>query len=75
MRAAFGILSLLVVVAIVGLLAKKQMASVSTPTAMPAAPGAAPAAPAANPKEAVQQFKQAVDAAVVPPRAMPDEPK
>lgn len=75
MRAIFGILGLLVVVAIVGVLAKKQLTSASAPAAV--VPGAASgnAAPAPTPKQQVEQFKQAVDAAVQQPRPMPDDTK
>jgi hypothetical protein len=74
MRAVFGVLSLLFVVAIVGFLAKKQLsAGVAPPVS--AVPGAAAGAPPATPKQQVEQFKQAVDGAMQQPRPMPDEPK
>jgi Na+-transporting methylmalonyl-CoA/oxaloacetate decarboxylase gamma subunit len=74
MRAVFGVLSLLIVVAIVGLLARKQLAAIA-PSAAPAAAGA-PAgtlAPAGTPKQQVQQFQQAVEGAVQQARPMPEE--
>ncbi|MES2939447.1 MAG: hypothetical protein V4864_17295 [Pseudomonadota bacterium] len=80
MRAIFGALGLLIVVAIVGLLAKKQLTSAVAPPAIsaPAAAGEtaspAPAAPAA-PKAQVQQFKQNIDAAAAQTRPLPDEAK
>ncbi len=75
MRMVFGVLSLLFVVAIVGFLAKKQLASGVAPPAAVAVPGAAPGAPPATPKQQVEQFQKAVEGAVQQPRAMPDEPK
>ncbi|WP_298926819.1 hypothetical protein [uncultured Ramlibacter sp.] len=73
MRAVFGILSLLVVVAIVGMLAKKQLSSAVAP--LPVVPGApvGAAAPAATPQQQVQQFEQAVQGAMQQARPMPDE--
>lgn len=74
MRAIFSILGLLFVVAIVGVLAKKQLGSGVAPPAATAVPGTAPV-PAATPKQQVQQFQQAVEGAVQQPRAMPDDTK
>ncbi len=74
MRAVFGILGLLVVVAIVGMLAKKQLgAGVAPPAA--SVPGGPAMAPAATPRQQVDQFQKAVEGAMQPPRAMPDDPK
>lgn len=73
MKALFGLAGLLVVLAIVGVLAKKQLGAV---TATPAGGAAASvAAPAATPKQQVEQFKQGVDAAVQQARPMPDDTK
>jgi multidrug efflux pump subunit AcrB len=73
MRAVFGILGLVVVVAVVGLLAKKQLGSATAP--LPAVPGAPAAAgvPAATPQQQVQQFEQALQGAMQQARPMPDE--
>lgn len=80
MRAALGIVSLLLVLAIVGLLAKKQLAA--TRTAVPvlqAAPGAAPVpVPAADTvraqsQQVQQQVQQAVEGLVQQARPMPDD--
>jgi hypothetical protein len=73
MRGLFGLVGLLVVVAIVGLLAKKQLASVAGP---PAAPGTVAGAPAPAPKQQVEQVRQTVDALMQQaPRTMPDDTK
>lgn len=73
MRMVFGVLSLLVVVAIVGLLAKKQLGAVSATA--PAAAGAAAgvAAPTGTPKQQVQQFQKAVEGSMQQARPMPEE--
>jgi hypothetical protein len=73
MRIVFGVLSLLVVVAVIGILAKKQLGAMA-----PAAPAVATspgsmAAPSGTPQQQVQQFRQAVEQAVQPPRPMPED--
>ena len=87
MRMIFGVLSLLFVVAVVGFLAKKQMASVNNitvPSVGTPAGGTGTGTgivPPINPSGNVQQqsqliqqqFKAAAEAAVQQPRAMPDE--
>ena len=87
MRMIFGVLSLLFVVAVVGFLAKKQMASVNdikVPSVGASAAGTGTgtgAVPPINPSGNVQQqsqqiqqqFRAAAEAAVQQPRAMPDE--
>lgn len=77
MRAALSIVSLLVVLALVGLLAKKQLA-----TLRPAAPVPAPAASVPHPApaqgtrpEVLQQYQQSLEQALQTPRPRPaDEP-
>ena len=74
MRAIFGVLSLLVVVAIVGVLAKKQLSAGVAPAAAGAPAGMV--VPTGTPKQQVQQFEQAVKGAMEQqPRQMPDEGK
>lgn len=75
---ALGLIGLLLALAIVGLLVKKQMGSMAAP-ALPAisdggATIAAPA-PASNPKQVQEQFKQSLDAAMQQQRPMPDDAK
>jgi hypothetical protein len=72
MRAIFSVVGLLLVVAIVGLLAKKQLTSVPPP-AVTGAPPAGVATPAGTPRQQVQQFQQAVQESMQSPRAMPDD--
>jgi hypothetical protein len=73
MRALFGIVGLLLVVAIVGLLAKKQLAGVAGPVATPGSTAGAPAVP---PAQRVDQVKQTVDNLMQQaPRTIPDDPK
>ncbi|MES2786945.1 MAG: hypothetical protein V4684_15885 [Pseudomonadota bacterium] len=77
MRVVFGVLSLLVVVAIVGMLAKKQLGALS-----PAAPGTPASAangtvtvPAGTPQQQVQQVQKQFQDAMQQARPMPDETK
>ncbi len=72
MRVVFGALSLLVVVLIVGLLAKKQLASVPAPAR---ANEAGVVVPSGTPQQQVQQYKQAVQGAMQQARPMPDDDK
>jgi hypothetical protein len=72
MRAIFTIVGLVLVLAIVGVLAKKQL---GTGVAPPVAGGAGPAAPAGTPQQQVQQFQKAAEAAMQQARPMPDDPK
>jgi len=72
MRIVFSALSLLVVVAIVGLLARKQLTS--TPTAARSTE-AGVVVPSGTPQQQVQQYKQAVQGAMQQARPMPDEEK
>lgn len=80
MRAIFGVLSLLVVLAMVGLLVKKQL--VSTQQVIPALqiPGEPSKAPVASDstvrqqsQQIQQQYKQALEGAMQQTRPMPDE--
>ena len=74
MRMVFGVLSLLIVVAVIGVLAKKQLGS-AAPVASAASQGSteAMAPPAGTPAQQVQQFKQSVEGAMQQARPMPDE--
>ena len=73
MRAVFGVLSLLLVVAVVGLLVKKQLATATAGPGMPEMPAASVSAPAATPKQQVLQFQHAVEGAMQQARPMPDD--
>jgi hypothetical protein len=77
MRAVFSILGLVIVVAVIGVLAKKQLGSVPAPpvTATGSPDTGVRSAPAATPRQQVEQIKQSVDAAAAQPRALPDEAK
>ena len=68
MRMVFGVLGLLVVLAVVGVLAKKQLTAVAP--GLQAAPGASAAA---SPAVQVQRVQQAVQDAMQQPRPMPDD--
>lgn len=82
MRAIFGIVSLLLVVAVVGMLAKRQLSALAPTTAAGttstgvtsgAAAGAAPA-----PRQQVQQFQQSLQGTLdqaQQARPMPDDSK
>ncbi len=80
MRSIFGIVSLLVVLAVVGVLAKKQLGAVAVvPTQAPADSGVVmpTTTPGASPQQQSQQIqqqvKQSVEAAMQQARPMPDE--
>jgi hypothetical protein len=73
MRMAFGVLSLLIVVAIIGVLAKKQLGSVAAPA--PAATTQGVAVPTGTPKQQVDQVKQSVESALQQARPVNDETK
>jgi hypothetical protein len=75
MRVAFGVLSLLIVVAIVGMLARKQLGAIA-PVAAPVstgAPAGGMAVPAGTPRQQVQQYQQAVEGAMQQARPMPED--
>jgi len=73
MRAVFTIVGLVVVLAVVGVLAKKELsAGVAPPVAgVSGGPGGA----AATPQQQVQQFQKAAEAAMQQARPMPDDSK
>ena len=74
MRIVFSMLSLLVVVAVIGILAKKQFGAVrpvEAPAAASSPSGVAP--PTGTPQQQVQQFRQAAESAMQQARPMPDE--
>lgn len=73
MRAVFGILSLLVVVAIVGILAKKQLGTAAPSAATSPAREGTVAQPVGTPALQVQQVRQAIDATMQQARPMPEE--
>lgn len=80
MRGVFGIVGLLVTLAIVGILVKKQLHTTTSMPVVPTVPAVAgSSAPAVNPNATVQQqsqqiqqqYKQAVEGAIQP-AARPD---
>jgi hypothetical protein len=77
MRALFGVLSLLVVVAIIGVLVKKQLGGMAGPAPAPAAsaPAGTVAAPTGTPQQQVQQVGKQVQDAMQQARPMPDDTK
>ena len=68
MRAVFSVLGLVVVLAVVGVLVKKQVSAGVAPQVE-----GAPAA--ATPQQQVQQFQKAAEAALQQPRPLPEEGK
>ena len=83
MRAVFSLLGLLIVLLVVGLLAKKQFSTLPlVPPQNPAAASAGVALPSTTPgatphmqsQQIQQQIKQSVEATMQQPRAMPEEP-
>ena len=75
MRIVFGVLSLLIVVAIVGVIAKKQLGAVSaSATAAPASTQGV-TVPTGTPKQQVDQVKQSVEKALQQSRPVNDDTK
>ncbi|HUR88231.1 MAG TPA: hypothetical protein VMZ74_04010 [Ramlibacter sp.] len=75
MRIVFGVLSLLIVVAIVGVLAKKQLGSVPTSASNLTTSNSGVAAPTGAPRQQVDQVKQSVEKALQQSRPVNDETK
>jgi len=79
MKGVFGLVGLLLALAIVGVVVKKQLDSTSqrVPALAPAVLGGAASAPAATVREqsqqVQQQYKQAVDGLMQQPRPIQDE--
>lgn len=78
MRMGFGLIGLVVALAIVGVLAKKQLTGTSAVVPALQVPGAASVpAPTGNVRaqsqQIQQQYKQALDAAMQKPRVVPDD--
>jgi hypothetical protein len=73
MRGIFSVVGLLVVLAIVGVLVKKQLGGGSGSAAASAVPGAA--APAPTPQQQVNQVKQQVEGLMQQARPMPEDEK
>ncbi|MGH8803816.1 MAG: hypothetical protein ACREXN_03645 [Polaromonas sp.] len=79
MRVLLGVLSLLMVVAVIGVLAKKQLATTTSqlPALQTPAIDAAAAVPTGTVKEqslqVQQQYKQAVESALQQTRPQPDD--
>lgn len=74
MKGLFGIVGLLLALALVAMLVKRQMAALHPPPAVaaPAAkPGDVPALPTGSPQNQVDQVKQTVDQ-LMKARPMPD---
>ncbi len=74
MRAIFGVLSLLIVLAIIGVLAKKQLGAVTT-VASPAGFASAPASATVQQQSQLlqHQVKQSVDNTMQQARPMPED--
>lgn len=72
MRVVFSVVGLLLVVAVIGMVARKQLVAVA-----PAAPSQATGAPApaVTPRDQVQAARVAAEAALQSPRPMPDDAK
>lgn len=79
MKAVFGLVGLLLALAIVGVVVKKQLDTTSqrVPALAPPVPGGAASAPATTVREqsqqVQQQYKQAVEGLMQQPRPMQDE--
>ena len=78
MRAVLGVVSILIVLAVVGLLARKQLGVPAVPIHLQNPVLVDPSSPAATPQipsqQIQQQIRQSVEAGMQP-RAMPDDEK
>lgn len=82
MRGIFGLLGLVVTLALIGLLVRKQLAALPAPAPLPGlqqpaasgASGAGALTPQARSQAVQQQYREAVSGALQAPRPMPDEP-
>jgi len=73
MRIVFSMLGLLVVVAVIGVLAKKQLGAIgAVPAPAASTSPAGMAAPAGIPQQQVQKFRQAAESGMQA-RPMPDD--
>jgi len=75
MRIVFGALSLLIVLAIIGVLAKKQLGAVSGADAPPPQTTQGVTAPTGTPQQQVDQVKQNVEKALQQSRPVTDDTK
>ncbi|NMM77579.1 hypothetical protein B2J88_41305 [Rhodococcus sp. SRB_17] len=77
MRAALGIVSLLLALVIVGVLAKKQVSATrsTVPVLQPAADAPATATVRAQSQQVQQQYQQAIEGLVQQARPLPDDEK
>ena len=77
MRAVVSVLGLVIVVAVIGMVAKKQLTAVAPAPATTVAGQPAAASPQQQVQQVqqVQQMRQAAEAAMQSPRAMPDDSK
>jgi hypothetical protein len=76
MRMIFGVLSLLIVVAIIGVLAKKQLGSVAGAPPSTSTSSQGVTAPTGTPKQQVDAMKQSIENAVQQaPRQTSEESK
>lgn len=71
MRMVFSVLGLMFVVAVLGLLARKQLAPVTPP--VQATAGSSVMAPSGTPQQQVQQVQKSIESAMQQPRAMPED--
>jgi len=76
-RAALGIVSLLLVLAVVGMLGKNQLAALRSPVPVPpaATPASAPGSVRAQGEQVQEQYRQALDSALQQARPMPEDAK
>ncbi len=75
MRVVFGVLSLLIVVAIVGVLAKKQLGALSGSSTAPPVTASGVTAPVGTPKQQGDEVKQSVESVMQQARPMPEDEK
>lgn len=73
MRLILSVFGLLAVLAIIGLLSKRQLATVPMLSISPGASASAPVSPAQQSQQLQQQYRQAIEDAMRQPRPSGDE--
>lgn len=75
MRAALGIVAVLLALAVVGMLGKQQLAALRSTASAPQPAASAPGSVRAQSEQVQQQYREALESALQPARPMPEDAK